>query len=867
MSGTKTLLRMISLLGLTLALAQPAFAVINSVTYVAGWDSVGSGNPGAVGGPDLVVGQKYVIRISYDDSSATTDDVDVLDAFFSPSGNLMRTIDLTEGSNSLDIFVPMEGLDSGGPFIYQQDETDHFGIFIPAPTLNFANGSSISLTSNIIGLEYEGDFVPGGVFNIIESFNTSPPQPDPPDPNDINMVSQILNCGDVTCATSPGIASNDTNGLAVAVDLMIDAGPDIVYDFANLTQTTSSIVSQSNDLGAARSDSEDFIDASWSQTGATAGPKLNDIAVGIVDSGLTMTTSLTSWNVTMDEQMTLKSDNDPDLPVSYMNAAPTGSASAVATMTGTDFTLMYGDADLAVNGTIAGFEMLMVTALVDAVTDGTAFFTELINTGLQSSTNAALEAAFGTGLHTVVFTVTDKAGASVTPSADFEVVLAVCGNDIVEPGEECDGGACCTSTCEFESAATVCNAGSGDLCDPDELCTGSSAACPADVVAPATTICNAGSGDLCDPDESCSGNPDQACPDDNVAPPTTICNAGSGDLCDPDESCSGNPDEACPDDNVAPATTICNPGSGDLCDPDESCSGNPDEACPADEVASVTTICRPGEDACNLDESCTGESDAACPADDDQPLPMLTVTKFLPNDDGGNLVESDFTIDLEATQDGLPFATSFPGDPIGTEFTLDPGPYTVSETLGVLAEFYAVSYSGDCAVDGTGTLACTDTLECIVINDDIPQQNQGSIQVTQAPWTYVTDPDQTPGGPKDGDLVVELHGEFNVLNVSNNDKNVLLSNYELELTIRENGKGKFKDLATLTETDCEFDPSTPFLLPGAPPDDAVDVEFWCEESVLAGLGIDVGDVLKVNVLVNIFDGHQTFHGAYSQKIQ
>jgi len=628
----KTLLRTISLLSLTLAMAQPAFAVINSVTYVAGWDSVSSGNPGAVGGPDLVAGQKYVIRISYDDLSTTIDDVDVLDAFFSPSGNLMRTIDLTEGSNSLDIFVPMEGLDSGGPFIYQQDETDHFGIFIPAPTLNFVNGSSISLTSNIIGLEYEGDFVPGGVFNIIESFNTSPPQPDPPDPNDINMVSQILNCGDVTCATSPGIASNDTNGLAVAVDLMIDAGPDIVYDFANLTQTTSSIVSQSNDLGAARSDNEDFIDASWSQTGTTAGPKLNDIAVGIVDSGLTMTTSLTSWNVTMDEQMTLKSDNDPDLPVSYMNAAPTGSASAVATMTGTDFTLMYDDDDLVVNAPIPGFEMLTVTALVDLSIPSTVFFAELIATGTQSSTNAALEAAFGSGLHTVVFTVTDKAGASVFPSAVFEVLVAVCGNDIIEPGEECDGGACCTSTCEFESAATVCNAGSGDLCDPDELCTGSNADCPADTIAAPTTICRPGSGDICDPDESCSGLPDAACPADQVAPPTTICNPGSGDLCDPDESCSGIPGDACPDDQVAPPTTICNPGSGDLCDPDESCSGVAGDACPADVIAPATTICRPsstGDETCDPSESCSGNADAACPPD-------IIADEFTPCGDGSD---------------------------------------------------------------------------------------------------------------------------------------------------------------------------------------------------------------------------------------
>jgi hypothetical protein len=252
MIGMKTLLRMIGVLSLTLTLTQPVFAVVLDVTYVGTWSSIGSGNQVGVGGPGLLVGQKYVIRVSYDDFSATTDNVPVLTSRFTDSGNDMRTINLTQAGNSLYIFVPMEGLDSGSPFIYTQIETDHLSFFTPAPTLNFINLSSISLTSNIIGLEFEGNFDSGAAFNVIELFNTSPGPAGAP----INMVSQILNCGDVTCATSPGIASNDTNGLAVAVDLEIDAGPDIVYDFANLTQTTSSIVSQSNDLGAARSDTQ-----------------------------------------------------------------------------------------------------------------------------------------------------------------------------------------------------------------------------------------------------------------------------------------------------------------------------------------------------------------------------------------------------------------------------------------------------------------------------------------------------------------------------------------------------------------------------------------------------------------------------------
>ncbi len=113
MIGIKTLLRTICLLVPMLALAQPVSA--EDITYVGTWDTTASGNSTGVGGPGMSAGQRYVLRISWDNLSATTDNVDVLTAFFTPSGNLMRTIDLDDPGNSLDIFVPMEGLDAGSP--------------------------------------------------------------------------------------------------------------------------------------------------------------------------------------------------------------------------------------------------------------------------------------------------------------------------------------------------------------------------------------------------------------------------------------------------------------------------------------------------------------------------------------------------------------------------------------------------------------------------------------------------------------------------------------------------------------------------------------------------------------------------------
>ncbi len=376
-----------------------------SVTKIGTWDSTGSGNSTGSGGPGMFPGQKYVVKIEYDPTSGSNN-VPILDGFFTPSGQTMDVINLQAPGNSIDIFVPMAGLDGSAPYIYTQNETDHFPAFVPNPTLNFAAGSDRTDVANIIGVEFEGNFAAGAGNNIIELFNTTAGAATP-----IEQVSQVLNFG-------TGIAATDNNGLVDAVEVTVDGGS-VTYSASSLTQSTSINVTQSNDLGAGRFDGEDFLDSnsSWSVAG-TDDPNGLDIAVAIQDSGLTSTVDTTSWSATITEEMTGKS-GAATVAVNYANSAPSSTLSATVAADGYDFSYDPGDLDLAVNALISNFEELIYEVLVDGTP--TALFAELLATGAQSLTNLALFNAFGDGPHTLIITATDRAGFADSAAATFLV--------------------------------------------------------------------------------------------------------------------------------------------------------------------------------------------------------------------------------------------------------------------------------------------------------------------------------------------------------------------------------------------------------------------------------------------------------------
>jgi Disintegrin len=95
------------------------------------------------------------------------------------------------------------------------------------------------------------------------------------------------------------------------------------------------------------------------------------------------------------------------------------------------------------------------------------------------------------------------------------ISLQMCGNGIVESGEDCDPGIgvnstccdsktckftnnavcdpssapCCTAQCQFAPASQVCRPAKDPQCDTPEVCTGNSSACPADLFAPNGKSC------------------------------------------------------------------------------------------------------------------------------------------------------------------------------------------------------------------------------------------------------------------------------------------------------------------------------------------------------------------------------------------
>ncbi|KIL71088.1 hypothetical protein M378DRAFT_183602 [Amanita muscaria Koide BX008] len=112
-----------------------------------------------------------------------------------------------------------------------------------------------------------------------------------------------------------------------------------------------------------------------------------------------------------------------------------------------------------------------------------------------------------------------NASCLVDPSPNKQIIsLQMCGNGIVEQGEDCDPGQDTSSNC---CDSTTCKFKSGAVCDP-----GSSPCCTSQCsFAPPTQVCRPSKDANCDSAETCTGN-SSACPADQTAPNGKSCGSG-----------------------------------------------------------------------------------------------------------------------------------------------------------------------------------------------------------------------------------------------------------------------------------------------------------------------------------------------------
>lgn len=106
----------------------------------------------------------------------------------------------------------------------------------------------------------------------------------------------------------------------------------------------------------------------------------------------------------------------------------------------------------------------------------------------------------------------------------------VCGNGIVETGEQCDqgknGAACCSPTCRFRADGTVCN--DGDACTRSDQCQagacvgGNPVVCSATDACHVAGVCNSTTGSCSTPAKP-NGSP---CNDGNACTQTDSCQSG-----------------------------------------------------------------------------------------------------------------------------------------------------------------------------------------------------------------------------------------------------------------------------------------------------------------------------------------------------
>ncbi|NUP13594.1 MAG: hypothetical protein HOW73_46760, partial [Polyangiaceae bacterium] len=174
------------------------------------------------------------------------------------------------------------------------------------------------------------------------------------------------------------------------------------------------------------------------------------------------------------------------------------------------------------------------------------------------------------------------------------VGAAVCGNGVLDAGEQCDAGAvngqassCCTAACAFAPTTTVCRPSTG-ACDAEETCN-AVGVCPADSTSADGTGCNDGNActqvDTCQAGVCAGSNPVTCSPSDQCHIAGT-CNPATG-MCTNPTAANGT---ACADGDACTQTDTCQAGV---------CAGSNPVTCSASDQCHVAGTCDPSTGTCS----------------------------------------------------------------------------------------------------------------------------------------------------------------------------------------------------------------------------------------------------------------------------
>ena len=269
--------------------------------------------------------------------------------------------------------------------------------------------------------------------------------------------------------------------------------------------------------------------------------------------------------------------------ITYFSANTTIKANGNASGCG----IMIVDGDLTVQGTLSFTGLVIVRGSVtfaetSGITANGTVFGSLWTTSLVI------------GVASFVGQYSSEALALAGSVAAGACPAPVCGDGVVDPGEECDDGNtadgdCCSSTCTLEPDGSPCS--DGTFCNGPETCTAGSCTAGAPVECDDGDACTT---DACDEAAKACRHDPVGCPApgtclDAVCDPATGCGSApsaDGAPCDDGDACTA--DDACAGGACAGVPVACGPCM--VCDVGRGCVAAPATGCRASLVPSGSRL-------------------------------------------------------------------------------------------------------------------------------------------------------------------------------------------------------------------------------------------------------------------------------------